>query len=290
MLSRPRLANPSGIIQAPDNKALNHPTQLVVASQQLSTPAEAQQYLEPGINVKLTHRRKPKTNYELPSDMPKYPMGFVPINQTPGAAGEEPPIVVVKEAMPGDLLSMFQKISEQQAAESRAVEEAKVSGRMDVGSLVAREYQNAMTERQTEARAEKMMKAGFTPEMTARALEESKMSRAVEMAKEAVPSATMTTVEAALEEKFPRKAEPETPKPTAEMIAQMKAAEAKQKFEEGARREAEKLRKEAEKKEGARMAKGKDASEFMRKVEAVRQERIASRIGKPDFMRQIEGK
>jgi hypothetical protein len=250
MLSRPRLANPSGIIQAPDNKALKHPTQLIVASEALALPAQAQQYFEPGVNVKLTHRRKPKVNFELPSDMPTYPLGVVPVNQTPGAAGEEPPLIVVKEALPGDLLSMFAKISEQQAAESRAVEAAKREGRSDVGTVVSQQYQAAMTERQTEARAEKMMRAGFSPEMTAQALQESKMARAVEMAREAVPSAQMMSVEAALEEKFPRQE-----KPDGDMIRQMKAAEAREKFLEGGRREAEKLRVESEKKEGGELMK-----------------------------------
>lgn len=254
MLTRQRLANPSGVRQAPDNKAIQHSTQLVVGSQQLSTPPIAQEYFEPGVNTKLNRRAKPKVNFTLPSDMPKYPLGFVPTNQTPGANGEEPAEIRVKEALPADLLGMFAAISAQQAAESLAVEEAKRSGRQDVGSIVAREYQTVMTERQTEARAEKLMKAGFSEEETAAALRLSKMERAVEAAKEAVPSAVQS-VEGALEEKFPRKMEPEKPKPTGEMIAQMKAAEARQKFEEGARREAEKIRIAAEKEEGIALMK-----------------------------------
>lgn len=204
MINRPRLANPSVVRQAPDNKALNFPTQLIIGSQQLSTPPIAQEYFEPGVNTKLNRRRRPKTDYTLPSDMPKYPLGFVPVNQSPGANGEEPAQIVVKEGIPADLMDMFTKISAQQAAESRAVEEAKVSGRADIGSLVAREYQNAMTERQTDARAEKLVKAGFSAEETDAALRASKLSRAIAMAKEAVPSAAVS-VEAALEDRFPRK-------------------------------------------------------------------------------------
>lgn len=254
MLTRQRLANPSVVRQAPDNKAIQHSTQLVVGSQQLTTPPIAQEYFEPGINTKLTRRAKPKTNYTLPSDLPKYPLGFVPTNQTPGANGEEPAQVVVKEAVPADLLSMFKTISAQQAAESRAVEEAKVAGRMDVGTVVAQQYQAVLTEKQTEARSEKMMKSGFTEEETATALRMSKMERAVEAAKEAVPSAVVS-VEAALEEKFPRKAEPEKPKPTYEEVAQFKAIEEKRKMEQDVAKIRERERIKSELEEGKALEK-----------------------------------
>jgi len=203
MLSRPRVANPSVVRQAPDNKALNHPTQLIVDSLQLSTPPEAQQYLQPGVNTKLTHRKKPKTNYTLPSDMVTYPLGFVPTNQTSGANGEEPAEIVVKEAVPADLLDMFSKISSQQAAESKAVEEAKVLGKADIGSIVAREYRDAMTEKQTAARVEVLFKEGYTADEVTDAVRATRLQRAISKANEPVPSAVVS-VEAALAERFPR--------------------------------------------------------------------------------------
>lgn len=203
MLQRSRVANPLGVRQAPDNKALSHPTQLVVASQELSTPPEAQQYFEPGVNTKLTRRRKPKTNYTLPSDMPTYPLGFVPTNQTPGANGEEPPEIKVKEAVPADLLDMFAKISAQQAAESKAVEEAKVIGALDIGTIVARQYRDAMTEKQTEARVEKLVREGYSADEVGEALRVTRLERAIQTAKEPIPSAVVS-VETALAERFPR--------------------------------------------------------------------------------------
>lgn len=204
MFPRPRLADPSPVKQAPDHKALMHTTNLFVESLQLATPFEAQQYLEPGINVSLKHRRKPKANYELPSDMPKYPLGFVPINHTPGALGEEPALVRMTEGVPADLMDMFSKISAQQAAESSAVEEAKRMGRMDVGTIMMKEYTAALDEKQTEARIEKLISEGFSELETQQALQAVRMEKALEMARKPVikPSVAVETV---MKERFGKK-------------------------------------------------------------------------------------
>lgn len=197
-------ANPSVVRQAPDNKAILHSTQLSIPDFPLATPFMAQQYFEPGINTKLNRRTKPKVDFTLPSDMPRYPLGFVPTNQTPGENGAEAPLIVQKEAVPADLIDMFTKISAQQAAESKAVEEANVLGRMDIGSLVSREYQQAMTEKQTDARVENLVKQGYNGEEISTAMNAARMERAVSAAKTVVPSASVS-IEAALRDKFPSK-------------------------------------------------------------------------------------
>jgi hypothetical protein len=230
MLNRPRVANPSGVRQAPDNKTLSHSTQLVIAGQPLSTPPIAQEYFEPGVNTKLNRRRKPKVDYTLPSDAVTYPLGVVPTNQTPGANGEDPPLIVVKEAVPADLLDMFSKISAQQAAESKAVEEAKLMGSMDVGAMVSREYRDAMTERQTEARVEKLVKEGYSADEVGDALRVTRMERAIATAREPVPSAVVS-VETALAERFPRRDRLAESGQTAEEVAEGKRLES-----EGAKR------------------------------------------------------
>ena len=202
MIQRPRLANPSVVRQAPDNKAINHTTNLFVESQPLATPFEAQIYLEPGINVKLTHRRKPKTNFELPSDMPKFPLGFVPINLTPGANKEDTPIIKVKEEQPQDLLDMFAKISAQQLAESTAVEAAKAAGRMDVGTLIAEQYRAVMKDKNLEAKKEALLALDFTETEADAAISTVRLEEAVRKAREPAPPAR---VQEALAAAFPAK-------------------------------------------------------------------------------------
>lgn len=197
-------ASPSVVRQAPDNKALQHSTQLSIPDFPLATPFMAQEYFEPGVNTKLNRRSKPKVNFTLPSDMPKFPLGFVPTNQTPGENGAEAPLIVQKEAVPADLIDMFTKISAQQAAESKAVEEANVLGRQDIGSLVAREYQQAMTEKQTDARVENLVKQGYSDDEVRVAMLTARMERAVSAAKAVIPSASVA-METALRDKFPSK-------------------------------------------------------------------------------------
>jgi hypothetical protein len=161
MLTRPRVANPSAVLQAPDHKALNHATQLVVPGQPLSTPPIAQEYFEPGVNTKLTRRRTPKTNYTLPSDMPTYPLGFVPTNQTPGPlAGQEPPQIKVKEGVPADLLQVFARISAEQDALAKLPR-----GGIDAGQQVATEMMAALKEKNSQAIYEKFIAEGHTEEM-----------------------------------------------------------------------------------------------------------------------------
>ena len=81
-------AQPLAVKQAPDFRALGKTANLILESLPLSTPPMAQEYLEPGVNVKLTKRKTPKTNYTLPSDLPKYPLGFVP-TQNGAQLGDE---------------------------------------------------------------------------------------------------------------------------------------------------------------------------------------------------------
>lgn len=173
-----RLANPLPVKQAPDARVLKTTT-LSVASQPLSTPPFAQEYFEPGVNTKLTRRSKPKTNYTLPSDMPTYPIGFVPTNQTPGANGEEPSIVPVKEAVPADLLQVFARI----AAEEKLAEAQPKYG-VDMGSRIMHEYSNALKEIKTERKLESMMRDGFTQTEAETAMNAVRAEEAIKAAKE----------------------------------------------------------------------------------------------------------
>lgn len=186
-------ATPSVVRQAPDHKALRKTAVLKVEDMPLSTPPIAQEYFEPGVNPKLQRRSKPKTNYTLPSDMPEYPLGFVPTNKTPGANGEEPPIIVVKESQPADLLDVFARIS----AEEKAV--VSLPKHVDVGSMVAREFGNAMRMRALENKVESMMREGFTEAETAKAMSVVREEEAVKKAKE---PAKPISVEQALKETF----------------------------------------------------------------------------------------
>lgn len=183
MLQGLRLASPSPVKQAPNAMALMKSTQLVVAGQPLSTPPMAQDYFEPGVNTKLNRRKTPKTNYELPSDLPKYPLGFVPLNQTPGAAGEEPAEIRVKESAPADLLDVFAKISAQQMAESKAVEEAKVLGRMDIGSLISQQYKSALSETTLDAKVSGLVREGFSQDEAVEAVKALRMEEAIKKAR-----------------------------------------------------------------------------------------------------------
>lgn len=184
MLPAIKLANPSAVKQAPNAMALNKPTVRFVESMKLETPPSAQIYLEPGVNTKLTHRSKPKTNYELPSDMPKYPLGFVPVNQTPGASGEEPPMIKVRESVPADLLDVFAKINVQQQLESEAVERAKLEGRMDIGTELSKQYTQALNERAIEAKVNSLLTRGFTEDETIQAMRVVRAEDAVKAARE----------------------------------------------------------------------------------------------------------
>lgn len=187
-------ASPSVVRQAPDHKTLRKTTILKVEGAVLSTPPIAQEYFEPGVNTKLNRRAKPKTNYTLPSDMPELPLGFVPTNQTPGAAGEEPPIVVVKESQPADLMQVFARIN----AEQKMIETQPKYG-VDVGSMVAREFGQAMRMKAMENKVESMMREGFTEAETAKAMGAVREEEAVRKAKE---PAKPISVEQALKETF----------------------------------------------------------------------------------------
>lgn len=207
MLRGLNLANPSRVQQAPDHKALDKTTILVVESQPLSLPPIAQVYLEPGINTKLTRRSKPKTNYTLPSDNVSYKLGFVPVNQTPGANGEEPAIVPQKELIPEDLLKVFQKV------ESERLASEKPRIKRDVGTAVSRQILDTMRERGEDMKVNDMMSKGFSAEETAKAMDGLREERARQEARKP-PSAR--SVEDALSQLYGKPASsPNGDEPTA---------------------------------------------------------------------------
>lgn len=176
----PGLALPSATRQAPDYLALRKTTTLVVAGQPLSTPPIAQEYFEPGVNTKLTRRSKPKTNYTLPSDMPSFPLGFVPTNKASGAEkGEEPPLIVVKESKPADLMDVFARIE----AEEKAVANLPKYG-VDMGTLLVREYEDSKRMALLEKRVDSLMREGYTENEAVSAVEAVRMEEAVKKAKE----------------------------------------------------------------------------------------------------------
>lgn len=176
----PGLALPSVVRQAPDHLALRKTTTLVLAGQPLSTPPIAQEYFEPGVNVKMNRRSKPKTNYTLPSDMPTYPMGFVPTNKASGPeTGEEPPLIVVKEAKPADLMDVFARIE----AEEKAIAALPKYG-VDMGTMVVREYEDVKRMALLEKRVDSLMRDGYTENEAVSAVEVVRMEEAVKKAKE----------------------------------------------------------------------------------------------------------
>ena len=159
-------AFPSFVKQGPDYRALGKTAILEIDSQPLATPPFAQEYFEPGINTKLRRRTKPKVDFTLPSDMPTYPLGFVPTNKTPGANGEEPSIIVRPELVPADLMDVFAKIN----AEEQAMKQTIPESQMDRGTRAIRDYQGSLrATRETEKR-ESMIREGFTPAETEKAM------------------------------------------------------------------------------------------------------------------------
>jgi hypothetical protein len=181
-------ATPSIVRQAPDNKALRKTTILKIDDQPLSTPPISQEYFEAGVNTKLNRRRKPKTDYSLPSDMPSFSLGVVPTNQTPGANGEEPPQVVVKETQPADLIEVFARI----AAEEKALASLPKYG-VDTGTMLMREYTSALKEARVEKKVESMLNEGFTPAEVESAMGAVRMEEAVKKAKEPPKAASVQT-------------------------------------------------------------------------------------------------
>lgn len=192
------LANPSPVKQAPDNRRLNKSTQLILESLQLSTPPMAQEYFEPGVNHKLTRRSKPKTNYSLPSDMPKYPLDFVPTNQTPGANGEEPPLIKVKEALPADLLDMFAKIAAADTVSRQIDEVAKIADKVDIGTVISNQYLESMKIKTEEKRYENLIDQGFTEAESEAAMLKLREEAALKVAKEPPKPEPMATVVASM--------------------------------------------------------------------------------------------
>lgn len=190
-----RTAFPSFVKQAPNANALGKTTNLFVEDFPLATPPIAQEYFEPGINVKLTRRSKPKTDYTLPSDMPEYPLGFVPTNKTPGANGEEPSIIVRPELAPQDLMDVFAKIQ----AEEQAIKQTLPEAQLDRGTRTTRAYQRALRAARESEKRESMIREGFTPAETDKAMG---VLREEEAIKEARQPIKPITVEEALQGVF----------------------------------------------------------------------------------------
>jgi hypothetical protein len=147
----------------------------------------SQEYFEPGVNTKLNRRTKPKTNFMLPSDMPTFPLGVVPTNQTPGANGEEPAIVAVRESQPDNLRAVFARIQAEERAEQPRIAE-------DVGSVVARQFGESVRERALEKKVDSMIRQGFTEGETQAALQTVRAEEAVKEAK--LPSKPIPVEEA----------------------------------------------------------------------------------------------
>ena len=188
-------AFPSFVKQAPDHRALGKTAVLEVEGQPLATAPVAQEYFEPGINVKLHRRTKPKVDFTLPSDMPEYPLGFVPINKTPGANGEEPSIVVKPVMVPADLMEVFAKIQ----AEEQSIKQALPEAQMDRGTRTTRAYQRALRAARESEKRESMIREGFTPAETDKAMG---VLREEEAVKEARQPIKPITVEEALQGVF----------------------------------------------------------------------------------------
>lgn len=194
MLRTTPLANPSPVKQGPDAKPLMKSTQLILDSLALATPPQAQNYFEPGVNHTLIRRSKPKTDYTLPSDMPKYPIDFVPVNKAQVGMGEEPSIVHPKELVPQDLLGVFQKIAEEDKLKEKLPE-----GRMDLGTRTTRAYLRALKKSRAERKVETMIKEGFSEEEAKKALNILREEEALKMARKPAPP---MTVEEAMREAF----------------------------------------------------------------------------------------
>lgn len=181
-------ASPSKARQAPDFNALMKTAILVVEGKPLATEPVAAEYFEPGINKKLTRRTKPKTDYSLPSDMPRLPLGFVPTNRTPGANGEEPAIIKVPELVNADLVDVFAKIR----AESLAEQKPQLA--MDMGTRTAKAFHGAMTEKRMERKMNGMMERGYTEAETKKAMDLVREEEALKLAR--MPAAPLTLLEA----------------------------------------------------------------------------------------------
>lgn len=206
MLRTTPLANPSAVKQAPDALALNRSTTVFIESLPLATAPTAQNYFEPGINHRLIRRAKPKTDYTLPSDMPKFPVGFVPVNKPQVGLGEEPSIQAPKELIPADLMTVFQKIAEEDKEKDKLV-----NARLDLGTRTTRAYQKALKKANRERKVESMVKEGFTEEEANKALNVLREEEALAKAK--LPAPPMT-IEEAMREAFgmgPANEEPTAP-------------------------------------------------------------------------------
>lgn len=195
-------ASPSMTKQAPDFNALMKTAISVIEGKPLATEPVALEYFEPGINKSLVRRSKPKTNYTLPSDLPKYPLGFVPINQTPGENGVEPPIIKVPELVNADLIEVFAKIRAQSLAEQ------KPQVAMDMGTQTAKAFHEAITEKRMERKVNGMVERGFTDEEIKKAINVVREEDALKLARQPAPA---MSIQEALREAYGANEEPTAP-------------------------------------------------------------------------------
>ena len=187
-------ASPSMTKQAPDFKALMKTAILVVEGKPLATEPVAQEYFEPGINKKLVRRTKPKTDYTLPSDMPKYALDFVPTSKAVSGPSDTPTIMKEPELVNADLIDVFAKIRAESIAEQ--LPEAK----LDMGTRTAKAFQAAVNKARESSKIEGMIERGFTEEETMKAMKAVREEEAIRIAKQPAPPPPMSMV---LKEAFP---------------------------------------------------------------------------------------
>lgn len=187
-------ASPSMTKQAPDFKALMKTAISVIEGQPLATEPVALNFQEPGVNHRFIRRKTPKTNFELPSDMPKFPLGFVPTSKAVPGPSDVAAVVKVPELVNADLIDVFAKIRAESVAEQ--LPQAK----LDMGTRTAKAFQAAVNKARESSKIEGMIERGFTEEETMKAMKAVREEEAIRIAKQPAPPPPMSMV---LKEAFP---------------------------------------------------------------------------------------
>ena len=184
----PYSASPSMTRQAPNFNALMKTAILVVEGKPLATEPVALEYFEPGINKKLVRRTKPKTDYTLPSDLPTFPLGFVPTSSAVPGPSDVAALVKVPELVNADLIDVFAKIRAESVADQLP------RGKLDMGTRTAKAFQAAVTKARESSKIEGMIDRGFTEEETMNAMKVIRDEEVVKMAR--MPAAPISVMEA----------------------------------------------------------------------------------------------
>lgn len=163
--------------QAPDFKALMKTAISVIEGQPLATEPVALNFQEPGVNHRFIRRKTPKTNFELPSDMPKFPLGFVPTSKDKPGPSDVAALVKVPELVNADLIDVFAKIR----AESIAAQLPQAE--LDMGTRTAKAFQAAVNKARESSKIEGMIERGFTEEEAKKALGVIREETAIRMAR-----------------------------------------------------------------------------------------------------------